>query len=323
MDREPSSATARVGGVERERNGAMSRPLPDPSVSVILPALNEEATVGRIAGEIRGKLMGRRPTVHELLVLDSGSTDDTARVAREAGARVVRSGEVLSRIPAVVGKGEAMWRALAATSGDIVVFIDADLDSFAAEHVAALVEPLAACGDVHLVKAAYHRPVVNSAGGPIGGGRVTELVARPLLNLYWPALAGLIQPLAGEYAARRSLLERLRFPCGYGVEFALLVDTLDLLGPDALAQVDLGTRIHPHQDDLSLGRMSAEIIQVAMSRLRPDVPAAGRVVGNTLTQFTRAGDDAFAAQVFDVGALERPPLREVPEYVGRDAARAC
>ncbi len=293
------------------------------SISVVLPALNEQATVGRIVAEIRRNLMGSRPLVDELVVLDSGSTDATAEIARTAGARVLHRDQVLERIPAVVGKGEAMWRAVAATTGDLVVFIDADLESFTAQHIVGLVGPLLTDDSVDFVKAAYHRPIQTLGELTVGGGRVTELVARPLLNLYWPALADIIQPLAGEYAIRRPLLEVLPFPCGYGVDFGLLVDAADQRGSMAIAQVDLGTRIHRHQDDLRLGRMSTEIIRVAMARLRAErLLPPDQLVGTSLTQFHRSAD-GYSAEIHEVAGLERPPLHEIPEYVaGRATALA-
>lgn len=291
------------------------------TVSVVLPALNEQDTVGRIASEIRRNLMeSTNPLVDELIVLDSGSTDATASVAQAAGARVLRSDEILGRIPAVVGKGEAMWRGVAVSRGDVVVFVDADLESFTAQHIVGLLGPLLTDESVDFVKAAYHRPVQAVGPATVGGGRVTELVARPLLNLYWPALADMVQPLAGEYAVRRSVLEILPFPCGYGVDFGLLVDTADRCGTLAIAQVDLGTRLHRHQDDLRLGRMATEIIKVAMARLREeDHVAPDRLTGTSLTQFRRSAD-GFAAEVHEVAGLERPALRDVPEYVAGRAA---
>ncbi len=207
------------------------------SVSVVLPALNEEATVGAIVATIRRELMEKVRLVDELVVIDSGSTDATAAVAREAGARVVHRDAILPRIPAVPGKGEVLWRSLLVTSGEIVCFVDADLKDFSADFVSGTVGPLLTDPAVHFVKAMYDRPLGDTTGQ---GGRVTELVARPLLNLHWPQLAGFVQPLGGEYAVRRSLLERLPFPVGYGVELGLLVDALHTVGLDALGQVDVG-----------------------------------------------------------------------------------
>ncbi|GAA2483868.1 glucosyl-3-phosphoglycerate synthase [Streptomyces gobitricini] len=279
------------------------------TVSVVLPALNEEATVGAIVTVIRRELMsGSAPLVDELVVIDSGSTDRTSEVAAAAGARVVHRDAILPRVPAVPGKGEVLWRSLLATSGDIVCFVDADLRDFSADFVTGIVGPLLTDPSVHFVKAMYDRPLGGVAGQ---GGRVTELVARPLLNLHWPQLAGFVQPLGGEYAARRSLLERLPFPVGYGVELGLLVDALHTVGLDALAQVDVGVRKHRHQDERALGRMAAAIYRTAQLRL-----SRGHLVRPRLTQFDR-GDDGFIPRTHDVDTEERPPMIEVAEYARR------
>ncbi|MDT3395940.1 glucosyl-3-phosphoglycerate synthase [Streptomyces sp. B1866] len=281
-------------------------------VSVVMPALNEEATVGDIAHTVRTRLMSdTMPLVDELVVLDSGSTDRTAEVAAKAGATVVHRDEILPRLPALPGKGEVLWRSLLATSGDIVCFIDADLREFDARFVSGIIGPLLTEPEVQLVKGMYDRPLAGAAGQ---GGRVTELVARPLLNLHWPQLAGFVQPLGGEYAARRTLLERLPFPVGYGVELGLLVDALHTVGLDALAQVDLGVRKHRHQDGQALGRMAATIYRTAQLRL-----ARGHLVRPHLTQFER-GTSGFVPRTVPVDAEERPPIVEIPEYAERRAA---
>ncbi|MET9127882.1 glucosyl-3-phosphoglycerate synthase [Streptomyces sp. NPDC004528] len=281
------------------------------TVSVVLPALNEEETVGEIVAAIRADLMRRVPLVDEIVVVDSGSTDRTSEVAAAAGARVMHRDEILPRIPAVPGKGEVLWRSLLVTSGDIVCFIDADLREFSSDFVSGIVGPLLTDPGVHLVKGMYDRPLAGAAGQ---GGRVTELMARPLLNMHWPQLAGFVQPLGGEYAARRSLLERLPFPVGYGVELGMLVDALHLVGLDALAQVDVGERIHRHQDGQALGRMSAAIYRTAQLRL-----ARGHLVRPSLTQFER-GEDGFEPRTYSVDTEERPPMAEISEYVERRAA---
>ncbi|GAA3101528.1 glucosyl-3-phosphoglycerate synthase [Streptomyces rectiviolaceus] len=281
------------------------------SVSVVLPALDEEETVGEIVAEIRRELVEKASLVDELVVIDSGSKDRTAEVAREAGARVVHRDEILPRIPAVPGKGEVLWRSLLVTGGDIVAFVDADLKEFSADFVTGIVGPLLTEPDVAFVKAMYDRPLAGTAGQ---GGRVTELMARPLLNMHWPQLAGFVQPLGGEYAARRSLLERLPFPVGYGVELGLLVDALHTVGLDALAQVDVGVRKHRHQDGQALGRMAAAIYRTAQLRL-----ARGHLVRPELTQFER-GEQGFEPRTHAVDTEERPPMADIAEYAARRVA---
>jgi glucosyl-3-phosphoglycerate synthase len=289
------------------------------TVSVVLPALDEEATVGDIVSMIRRELMERVPLIDELVVIDSASSDRTTEVAAAAGARVVHRDEILPRLPAVHGKGEVLWRSLLVTSGDVVCFVDADLREFSADFVSGIVGPLLTEPDVQLVKAMYDRPFRGlpdgGTGAPVGqGGRVTELVARPLLNLHWPLLAGFVQPLGGEYAARRSLLERLPFPVGYGVEIGLLVDALRVVGLDALAQVDVGVRLHRHQDDKALGRMAAAIYRTAQMRL-----SRAHLVRPVLTQFER-GEKGFEPRTHPVDTEERPPMLEIAEYTAGRAA---
>ncbi|MFE3852528.1 glucosyl-3-phosphoglycerate synthase [Streptomyces griseorubiginosus] len=281
------------------------------TVSVVLPALNEEETVGDIVAVIRHDLMQQVPLVDEIVVVDSGSTDRTSEVAAAAGATVVHRDEILPHLPAVPGKGEVLWRSLLVTRGDIVCFIDADLKEFSSDFVSGIVGPLLTDPGVDLVKGMYDRPLGGAAGQ---GGRVTELMARPLLNMHWPQLAGFVQPLGGEYAARRSLLEQLPFPVGYGVELGMLVDALHLVGLDALAQVDVGVRKHRHQDGQALGRMSAAIYRTAQLRL-----ARGHLIRPSLTQFER-GENGFEPRTYSVDTEERPPMTEIPEYMKRRAA---
>jgi glucosyl-3-phosphoglycerate synthase len=280
-------------------------------VSVVLPARNERATVGGIVAAIRDRLMHRVGIVDELVVVDSGSTDDTARVAAAAGARVVGLTDVLTEIPPLPGKGEALWRSLAATTGDLLLFCDADLTYLDPDLLAGLLGPLLTDRDVHLVKAAYDRPL--AAVGqvlPAGGGRVTELLARPLLNLYWPQLAGIIQPLAGEYAARRELLERLPFPTGYGVEIALLIDACREVGLDGVAQVDLGRRGHRHQADAALGARSSEILRAVLARLARDSRGWLPEPSPELVTFDRTGEQ-YRSRTVVVAPVERPPIRDL------------
>ncbi|WP_226344988.1 glucosyl-3-phosphoglycerate synthase [Agilicoccus flavus] len=291
------------------------------AVSVVLPARNEQDTVGAIVAAIAGTLRDEIGLVDEILVVDSNSTDATVEVARAAGARVVAQGDVLPQLGDVPGKGEALWKSLAATSGDVLVFVDADLRNFDPVFVVGLLGPVLAHG-VHFSKGCYDRPLTNGATVlPAGGGRVTELVARPLLNAHWPCLAGFVQPLAGEYAATRECLESVPFVSGYGVEIGLLVDLLDRYGLDALAQVDLGVREHRNSPDDQLARMAMQIQLTAHERLARQ----GRIVAteqpsHEMTQFVR-GTAGYVARTSDVGFGERPRMLDVPAYLERPRPR--
>jgi glucosyl-3-phosphoglycerate synthase len=273
------------------------------TVSVVLPALDEEPTVGRIVAGIVG-LAERTGLVDEIVVMDSGSEDRTGEVAAAAGAKVVHRDDVLPELGSYPGKGEVLWKALAATSGDLIVYVDADLTEFGPHYVTGLLGPLLSDPSVLLVKAFYDRPLLDVSAA--GGGRVTELMARPLLNLHFPQLAGVVQPLAGEYAARRSLLERLPFAAGYGVETGLLIDTVRAHGLDAVAQVDLGERRHGHQDTAALGRMAATILHTVASR-------TGVQGAATLTQFRRVHGRIEPVEAA-LPTVERPPMITVRGY---------
>jgi glucosyl-3-phosphoglycerate synthase len=285
------------------------------TVSVVIPARNEEATVGMIVTAIRNAFTGSVPLVDEVIVVDSRSVDGTAAVAGAAGALVVSQDDMTQGLPPMRGKGDALWAGLAAASGDVVAFVDADVDPFDALFVSRLLGPLLTDPSVSFVKGFYHRPLMSGGySEPDGGGRVTELVARPLLNLFWPDLAGFVQPLAGESAGRREVLERAPFVSGYGVEIAMLVDLLDIVGLDALAQVDLGERTHRNQSTEALGQMAAQIQLTAWSRLVRQGRADGSTpLPSTLTQFRRGGDQLLPSLgreivVSDIGIDERPPL---------------
>jgi glucosyl-3-phosphoglycerate synthase len=289
-------------------------------VSVVLPALDEEDTVGAIVAGIRP--LRDAGLVDELLVIDSGSADRTAAQARAAGATVVHRDDVLPGEGSLPGKGEVLWKALAATTGDILVYVDADLTDFRAHFVTGLLGPLLTDPSVHLVKAFYDRPLLDVSAA--GGGRVTELAARPLLGAYFPELAGVVQPLAGEYAARRKLLEQLPFAAGYGVETGLLVDAWRAAGLAGIAQVDLGQRTHGHQDTAALGRMAATILHTVLHRAAQAGPAdpadPQRPLWTTLTQFRRGSDGRIEPVERDVAGPDRPPMVTVAEYRRRPAA---
>jgi glucosyl-3-phosphoglycerate synthase len=276
------------------------------TVSLVLPARNEVETVGRVVSALRP--LRECGLVDDLVVLDSLSDDDTCAAARAAGARVVACREALPSLEPLRGKGEAMWRSLFATCGNLVAFCDADLLDAGPHYGIGLLGPLLTEPNTLLVKGFYDRPLLDDTGSVTGhGGRVTELVARPLLNLHWPELAGLVQPLAGEWAGRRSLLEALPFPVGYGVEVAVLLDTLAGHGPESIAQVDLGRRTHRQQSQDALGVMAAEVMGTALKRL--GLPPRG----GSITQFLT--DDGSRRQTTTVvPLLERPPARDVPGY---------
>ncbi|HWB73063.1 MAG TPA: glucosyl-3-phosphoglycerate synthase [Egibacteraceae bacterium] len=275
------------------------------SVSVVLPARNEGPTIAGVVEAVRAA--GDR-LVDEVVVVDGGSSDGTAGVAAAAGARVHQDATILPHLGPALGKGDALWRSLTVTSGELVVFIDSDIRNPHPRFVWGLLGPLLLDDDVQLVKAFYERPVqMDSVLYPSGGGRVTELTARPLLNAFWPQLAGLVQPLSGEYAARRTLLESIPFFTGYGVEFGLLVDTLASAGTAAIVQVDLSQRIHRNQTVDALSRMAFGIVQVALQRLA----AEGRIclpeLPDSYVQFERQhGKVTLHARPIRVH--ERPPI---------------
>jgi glucosyl-3-phosphoglycerate synthase len=285
-----------------ERLASRKRETPS-TVSVVLPAHNEEATIASIVRPIRVELVDGCGLVDELVVIDSYSQDATAAIARDAGARTVDVRDIAPELGSFPGKGEALWKSLFVTHGDLLVFVDADLTLWGTHFVTGLLGPLLTSPDTSLVKGFYDRLVEGepaSAEHRVQGGRVTELVARPLLAQVWPDLAAVVQPLAGEWAVRRSLLEQLPLPIGYGVEFAVLVDTWSRLGLDAIAQVDLGARAHEHQNIHDLGVMAAEILAVARRRSDDAEPAE-----NTLPQFVRGPREHWDER--PVPVTERPP----------------
>ena len=269
------------------------------TVSVVLPAREVAETIGPILAQLAP--LHAAGLLDELLVIDAASADGTAAVAAAHGARVVQEADVLPAHGPVRGKGDAMWRALAVTRGDVIAFVDADTEGFDPRFLLGLLGPLLTDEAIAYVKGAYRRPFrLGEQTLPDGGGRVNELVARPLLNLHVPELAGFVQPLAGEVAARRTLLEALPFPVGYGVEIAMLIDALRHAGLDALAQVDLGTRQNRHQPLRALSAMAYAVMVAVERRIDPTAePRDGALAfphGGTLEHVR-------------VPVEERPPLR--------------
>ncbi|MFZ4720102.1 MAG: glucosyl-3-phosphoglycerate synthase [Ilumatobacteraceae bacterium] len=263
------------------------------TVSVCIPCRDEAATVGQLVSMIRGELVERTGLVDELIVMDDRSTDDTAAVAASAGARVVDIRDIHAAHGEGHGKGNVLWASLIASEGDFVVWVDGDITSFTTDWITRLVAPMLDDESVALVKALSQRPTRLG-----GGGRTTELVARPLMSLYFPELCGLHQPLAGEYAGRRTVLEQLPFVQGWGVEMAMLIDVARIYGPEAIAQVDLGTREHRHRSLHALSVQAAEVMATMLARVPdgsialPDGPALRRADGSAVP----------------LNLAERPPL---------------
>jgi glucosyl-3-phosphoglycerate synthase len=289
------------------------------SVSVCLPTRDEAATVGGIVKNLRRNLVERARLVDEIVVIDAGSADDTAATAEAEGARVFLEHDVLAREGPGSGKGEALWKSLHVCKGDLICFIDADIRNFHARFVYGLLGPLLENPEIQYVKAFYERPIrERNALRATGGGRVTELLARPLINLLWPELAGIVQPLSGEYAGRRETLERVPFFSGYGVELGLLVDIAARFGVDAIAQVDLDRRVHRNQDMQALGRMSFGILQAAFLRLAEEGRSAPGNFATTLVQFSNQLYD-YRPEPREIVTTRRPPIVTVDDYRRRRA----
>jgi glucosyl-3-phosphoglycerate synthase len=278
------------------------------TVSLVVPARNEAATVGDVVARVREALMETTDLLDEIVVIDSDSTDDTYAVATDAGAVVHRSAEIRPDLGSMPGKGEAMWKSLFVARGDVLVVMDADLLDWDTHFVPGLLGPLLTRPEIALVKGFYERPLVQGDDtAAYEGGRVTELVARPLLNLLFPELAGLVQPLAGEWAVRRSLFASLRVPTGYAVETTALIDTVRTLGIEAIAQVDLGRRAHRHQALRDLGAMATQIVAATLDRAGVAGAGTGSADGHvSLRQYhPDGGHIAPVTRAVDTG--ERPP----------------
>jgi len=273
------------------------------TVSVCLPARNEESTVGQIVSTVRRNLMQRVGLVDEVVVMDDGSTDATAEAAAYDGARVSTVDQVLPDLAPGTGKGNALWLSLYECEGDIICWVDADIRNFATHFVTRLLAPLLTDPGVGFVKGFYRRPLFDEV---TGGGRVTELMARPLISALFPHLADFVQPLAGEYAGRRSLLESVPFVEGYGVEIGLLVDLVARFGSDAMAQADLGVREHRNRPLEELGPQAMAVLVTGLRR-------AGVPVDRRLAELVRY-DAQQSQERVPVEIRERPPILSIPAY---------
>jgi len=279
------------------------------TASLCIPARDEAATIGRIVETVRRRLVEAVPLVDEILVVDDHSRDDTAGVASAAGAKVVHSADVLPAAGPGSGKGDAVWKSLSASSGDLVAWVDGDITDFGPRFVTGLLGPLLTHPSIEFVKGFYRRP----GGGRTGGGRVTELVARPLIARLFPHLNGIVQPLAGEFAGRRPVLEALPIVCGWGVDLALVIDVVARHGLPALAQVDLGTRRHRHRPLDQLSPQAMAILTTALRRAGIPEREAARLV---------LFDGDHLAQEIHVEVRERPPLGSLAAYDAGDELTA-
>ncbi|MCC5840302.1 MAG: glucosyl-3-phosphoglycerate synthase [Opitutales bacterium] len=296
------------------------------TISLCIPTLNEEKTIGKEIVIFKSELMDRYPLIDEFAVIDSGSTDRTCEVAAQFGADVYLSKDILPSQGFKRGKGENLWKAIYQLKGDIICYVDADIKNIHPRFVTGLVGPLIAHDSTQYVKAFYDRPLAFSQGiRPSGGGRVTEILVRPLFSLFFPELTALIQPLSGEYAVRREVLEQIPFPIGYGVETSHLMDVYMKYGLDAFAQTDLDQRVHRNQSTLDLGKMSFGILQSFLNRME----AYGHVdklpeMSNIFRQFQAEGN-RYEQTLKEIIEEERPPMITLPEYrkrFGRTAPNA-
>ncbi|MBN2474861.1 MAG: glucosyl-3-phosphoglycerate synthase [Pirellulales bacterium] len=292
---------------EKERQGL--------SISLCLPTLNEEKTIGQEIVILKAELADRYPLLDEIAVVDSGSTDRTCEIAASFGADVYIASEHLTEQGNYPGKGENLWKALYLLNGDVIVYVDTDIKNIHPRFVYGLVGPLIQDPEVHYVKAFYDRPLASSSGlRPTGGGRVTEILIRPLFSLFFPELAAILQPLSGEYAGRRSILEQISFPVGYGVETGMLIDIYERLGLYAFAQTDLDRRIHRNQETIALGRMAFGVLRTFMSRLkREQLVQFQQELPVTMRQY-EVHDREYRQLESEIEEIERPPMIGVEAY---------
>jgi len=289
------------------------------TISLVIPTYNEELRIGKIITVLKEKLLNKYRLLDEIVVVDSGSTDKTVKIAKKAGATVYLASEILKRKGDYKGKGENLWKSLFVTKGDIICWIDGDIKNIHPRFVYGLVGPLLTNKNIYFTKAFYQRPMKNGNGtAPLGGGRTTELCFRPLINMFFPLLSGFIQPLSGEYAGRRKRLERLPFFTGYGVETGLLIDIQKKYGLKSIAQVDLVSRMHKNQSLSELSKQAFAVLQVISKR------------ANTLGKFILVGDIRRKIRIIKrniqdnridyklinapIEQIQRPPIITLEEY---------
>lgn len=290
------------------------------TISIALPSLNEAATVGTVIQTLKTAFMEQTQLVDEIVLIDSHSTDETVSIAQSLGIPTYIHQQILTdQVGTYHGKGEALWKSLYVTKGDIIVWIDTDITNIHPRFIYGLLGPLLKHPRIHYVKGFYARPIqVDGKLQAFGGGRVTELVARPLLNLFYPELSGIVQPLSGEYAGRRSVLEQLPFFSGYGVETGLLLDLHERYGLDAIAQVDLELRVHHNQPLVNLSKMSFTILQVFIARIENRYGIQLLDKANQTMKLVIQEPERFALDIAQIADIERPPMSSISAYQQRN-----
>lgn len=285
------------------------------TISLCIPTLNEEKTIGKEIVLFKSELMTRFPLLDEIAVIDSGSEDSTLEVASAFGADTYLASEILPELEPKNGKGENLWKAIYQLKGDIIVYIDADIKNIHPRFVYGLVAPLLMNKKVQYVKAFYDRPLAFSGSiRPSGGGRVTEILTRPLFSLFYPELTAIIQPLSGEYAVRRDVIEKVSFPIGYGVETSHLIDIFGEYGLPAFAQTDLDQRVHRNQATRALGKMSFGILQTFLNRLKDKFDIENFPELNTVFRQFQVRDETFETIEYNITEYERPPMITLKQY---------
>ena len=286
------------------------------TISLCIPTLNEEKTIGKEIIIFKSELMNRFPLVDEIAVIDSGSKDKTLEIAASYGADVYLASDILPNIENKRGKGENLWKAIYQLKGDIIVYIDADIKNIHPRFVYGLLGPIICRDEVMYVKAFYDRPLAFSGGiRPTGGGRVTEILIRPLFSLFYPDLTPIIQPLSGEYAVKREVLEQIPFPIGYGVETSHLIDVYEKWGMQAFAQTDLDQRVHRNQPTRDLGKMSFGILQSFFKRLSGNQFMHLKNFNNQVLRQFQSQNENFETIEINIKEEERPPMITIPEYM--------